>query len=109
MEEKFKKDGRNVIYLAIEGKISAMFVVVLLVSMRLIITPVKKSSKELIGMVDDVNNAAADLTKRISIYQKDEVGSLVEGVNTFRGLARGDRRYSRKCRESGYCVFFGGR
>ena len=63
--------------------ISAMFVVVLLVSMRLIITPVKKSSKELIGMVDDVNNAAADLTKRISIYQKDEVGSLVEGVNTF--------------------------
>ena len=28
MEEKFKKEGRNVIYLAIEGKISAMFVVV---------------------------------------------------------------------------------
>ena len=28
LEEKFKKDGRNVIYLAIEGKISAMFVVV---------------------------------------------------------------------------------
>ena len=63
--------------------ITVMFAVVLLVSMRLIITPVKKSSKELVGMVDDVNNAAADLTKRISIYQKDEVGSLVEGVNTF--------------------------
>ncbi len=28
LEEKFKQDGRNVIYLAIEGKISAMFVVV---------------------------------------------------------------------------------
>ena len=28
LEDKFKQDGRNVIYLAIEGKISAMFVVV---------------------------------------------------------------------------------
>ena len=34
-------------------------------------------------MVDEVNNAAADLTKRISVNQKDEIGSLVEGVNTF--------------------------
>lgn len=60
-----------------------IFVIVVLVSVRLIVTPVKKSSKELGDMVDEVNNAAADLTKRISVNQKDEIGSLVEGVNTF--------------------------
>lgn len=60
-----------------------IFVVVVLVSVHLIVTPVKKSSKELGDMVDEVNNAAADLTKRISVNQKDEIGSLVEGVNTF--------------------------
>lgn len=60
-----------------------IFVIVVLVSVHLIVTPVKKSSKELKDMVDEVNNAAADLTKRISVNQKDEIGSLVEGVNTF--------------------------
>lgn len=60
-----------------------IFVIVVLVSVHLIVRPVKKSSKELGDMVDEVNNAAADLTKRISVNQKDEIGSLVEGVNTF--------------------------
>ena len=60
-----------------------IFVIVVLDSVHLIVTPVKKSSKELEDMVDEVNNAAADLTKRISVNQKDEIGSLVEGVNTF--------------------------
>lgn len=60
-----------------------IFVIVVLVSVHLIVAPVKKSSKELGDMVDEVNNAAADLTKRISVNQKDEIGSLVEGVNTF--------------------------
>ena len=60
-----------------------IFIIVVLISVQLIVTPVKKSSKELGDMVDEVNNAAADLTKRISVNQKDEIGSLVEGVNTF--------------------------
>lgn len=60
-----------------------IFVIVVLVSVHLLVTPVKKSSKELEDMVAEVNNAAADLTKRISVNQKDEIGSLVEGVNTF--------------------------
>lgn len=60
-----------------------LFAVVVYICIRTIVTPTKKSAKELSGMVDDVNNAAADLTKRIAVYQNDEVGSLVEGVNTF--------------------------
>ena len=80
------KQAKSMSNIAIAGSIAftvLIFIIVVLISVRLIVTPVKKSSKELGDMVDEVNNAAADLTKRISVNQKDEIGSLVEGVNTF--------------------------
>ncbi len=80
------KQAKILSNIAIAGSIVftvLIFIIVVLISVRLIVTPVKKSSKELGDMVDEVNNAAADLTKRISVNQKDEIGSLVEGVNTF--------------------------
>lgn len=80
------KQAKILSNIAIAGSIAftvLIFIIVVLISVRLIVTPVKKSSKELGDMVDEVNNAAADLTKRISVNQKDEIGSLVEGVNTF--------------------------
>ena len=79
------KQAKILSNIAIAGSIAftvLIFIIVVLISVRLIVTPVKKSSKELGDMVDEVNNAAADLTKRISVNQKDEIGSLVEGVNT---------------------------
>lgn len=80
------KQAKILSNIAIAGSIAftvLIFIIVVLISVRLIVTPVKKSSKELGDMVDEVNNAAADLTKRISVNQRDEIGSLVEGVNTF--------------------------
>ncbi len=80
------KQAKILSNIAIAGSIVftvLIFIIVVLISVHLIVTPVKKSSKELGDMVDEVNNAAADLTKRISVNQKDEIGSLVEGVNTF--------------------------
>lgn len=80
------KQAKILSNIAIAGSIAftvLIFIIVVLISVRLIVAPVKKSSKELGDMVDEVNNAAADLTKRISVNQKDEIGSLVEGVNTF--------------------------
>lgn len=80
------KQAKILSNIAIAGSIAftvLIFIIVVLISVRLIVTPVKKSSKELGDMVDEVNNAAADLTKRISVNQKDEIGSLVEGINTF--------------------------
>ena len=49
----------------------------------MVVKPIKKSSGELEKMVDEVNNSKGDLTKRITVYQKDEAGKLVDGVNTF--------------------------
>lgn len=80
------KQAKILSNIAIAGSIAftvLIFIIVVLISVRLIVTPVKKSSKELGDMVDEVNNAAADLTKRISVNQKDEIGSLVEGINIF--------------------------
>ena len=57
---------------------AALYIIVFMV-----VNPIKKSSKELDNMVDEVNKDEGDLTKRITVYQQDEVGKLVAGVNTF--------------------------
>ena len=48
-----------------------------------IIRPIEKSSNDLDHIVQDVENGKGDLTKRIACKQEDEVGKLVQGINTF--------------------------
>ncbi len=50
---------------------------------KALVGPIKKSSKELDVIVDEVKNNQADLSKRISIHSNDEVGTLVVGINIF--------------------------
>ena len=59
------------------------FIIGIIIILNSVVNPIKKSSKELDKMVSEVNNSEGDLTKRITIYQQDEVGKLVVGVNTF--------------------------
>ena len=60
------------------GYAAALYIIVFMV-----VNPIKKSSKELDDMVKEVGKDEGDLTKRITVYQRDEVGKLVVGVNTF--------------------------
>ena len=60
-----------------------MMVLAIFINIRSVTSPIKKSSKELEGFVDEMKKDQGDLTKRINIYEKDEVGSLVAGINTF--------------------------
>lgn len=48
-----------------------------------IVTPVLKMNKELVGIVDDVNEGRGDLTKRVTIVGKDEIGRLSGSVDIF--------------------------
>ena len=48
-----------------------------------IIRPIETSSDDLEHIVQDVDNGKGDLTKRIVYKQEDEVGKLVQGINTF--------------------------
>lgn len=48
-----------------------------------VVRPAKNANNQLKRITDDINYGNGDLTKRIKISTKDEIGQLVKGVNTF--------------------------
>lgn len=65
--------------------VTALVIVVItvLVVIRTIASPAKKASTRLAGIVEKIENDRGDLTERIEIKTKDEVGQLVSGINGF--------------------------
>ncbi len=61
----------------------AVIVAVIIVVMKSIAAPAKKASKHLNVIIDKIDKAEGDLTERINVSTKDEVGQLVSGVNSF--------------------------
>ena len=63
----------------------AVIVTSIIVVMKSIAAPAKKASKHLSVIIDKIDKAEGDLTERIHVSTKDEVGQLVSGVNEFMG------------------------
>lgn len=61
----------------------AVIIAVIIVVMKSIASPAKKASKHLNVIIDKIDKAEGDLTERIHVSTKDEVGQLVSGVNNF--------------------------
>lgn len=57
-------------------------IVVLLISWS-VISPTKRASKKLNEILKNMDNNQANLKARIPVEKKDEVGELVNGINTF--------------------------
>lgn len=49
----------------------------------IVIKPLKKIDKELGVIIDEINQDRGDLTKRININRKDEIGKVATNVNVF--------------------------
>ena len=49
----------------------------------IVIKPLKKIDKELGVIIDEINNDKGDLTKRININRKDEIGKVATNINVF--------------------------
>lgn len=64
-------------------------VVVFLISVRTIVTPIRKMTDTLNGIIGDIQNNAGDLTKRVPITTKDEIAELGKGVNVFMDMLQG--------------------
>ena len=58
------------------------FIVILIIN-KTVASPATKASKDLGNIITKINNNEGDLTERIKIHSKDEVGQLVGGVNNF--------------------------
>lgn len=50
---------------------------------KYIVKPINKAKKQLAEIVKEINDNHGDLTKRIKVYSKDEIGELAGGINIF--------------------------
>jgi len=62
-----------------------LFIVVYLIARTIIITPINR----VITGLDDMNKGEGDLTKRLPVQSKDEIGKLAESFNQFIGKLQG--------------------
>lgn len=58
-------------------------VVIMLVIRKSISRPANSASRQLNSIINEINNNEGDLTNRISIHSKDEIGQLSTGINKF--------------------------
>lgn len=54
-----------------------------LIAVKTIAGPAKSTDMQLQDIINDINADRIDLTKRISIRSKDEIGQLADGINVF--------------------------
>lgn len=66
------------------GLIFIVFVVIsFVVILRTVINPAKKANKQLGEVIKSIDDNDGNLTARIEVHTKDEVGQLVSGINKF--------------------------
>ena len=58
-------------------------IVVLLIIITQIVHPLKRTSKKLNQIIEDINAGKGDLTERVEVTGKDEIGQLASGINNF--------------------------
>lgn len=60
-----------------------IFIINLLAVNLNIVKPAKISGVQLRDIVDKIGNNEGDLTERIPVKTKDEIGQMSEGINSF--------------------------
>ena len=60
-----------------------VWLVVFVIIMKGIIAPLKATGQKLLEIISGINQGRGDLTVRIPVKGKDEIGQLAEGINLF--------------------------
>ena len=69
--------------IAAAGFATATSIAVLVIIMTQVVNPLKKTSKKLNQIIEDINAGKGDLTERVEERGKDEIGQLASGINNF--------------------------
>lgn len=59
------------------------FMAAIVVCQRAIVNPLVVAQRQLGGIIDEIAQGNGDLTKRLSVKGRDEIGKLTEGINLF--------------------------
>lgn len=74
--------SRNVTIIMVLAFAIVMCVIVILAN-RIIARPAKLATSQLNGIIEKIEMQQGDLTERVQVNSKDEIGELVKGINTF--------------------------
>ncbi len=90
--------------------ISALFVVgISLVVLLSVARPAQNAGRHLAGIIEKIDHEEGDLTERIDVTSQDEIGQLVNGINSFieklQSIIRTLRQDSRLMAESANQIF----
>lgn len=61
----------------------AVLALALVVVQWRVLSPIARTEKSLAVIMEDINRRQGDLTKRVTLYSHDEIGSLGAGINAF--------------------------
>lgn len=75
--------GTNVFDVILTVMFLVIFVIIVFVVNLNIVKPAKISGIQLRSIVDKIGNNEGDLTERIPVKTKDEIGQMSEGINSF--------------------------
>ncbi len=76
------EDSINNVYIALAALLVIVFISIIIINAT-VTKSLKKANKQLNTIIEEIDLNEGDLTKRIIIKSKDEVGVLAGGVNTF--------------------------
>ena len=66
------------------GSVSAVvWFFVLLIILLSVVKPIKQVSSQLLSMVSGIKQSQGDLTVRVKVKNKDEIGQLADGINAY--------------------------
>lgn len=65
------------------GIFAVVAVIVWLIAKKTVSDPASHASTQLHDIIDGINQMRGDLTERIDVVSKDEIGQLSEGINNF--------------------------
>lgn len=54
-----------------------------LITIRLVVRPLKKQRKQLKEVMETIDQGQGDLTRRLTVYRNDEIGESSRGINQF--------------------------
>ena len=63
--------------------IIVILVIAIMVAIRMVVTPIRSSTRQLDAIIQEIQADNGDLTKRIVVSNKDEIGQLANGINVF--------------------------
>lgn len=75
--------GTEIFNMAFLGLYIVVVVVTALIVLFTVVKPARSAGRQLGTITDKLNANAGDLTERISVKSKDEIGQMVAGINNF--------------------------